>query len=159
MDDNKQQKIRKSKWITHSNMTIFDSEQGLNLISTNFVSQAIPAHSILAEAKVGVEDPGMDDIQKIKDYLRIHGYPTEAGLDFKEAKINDLAFFIISPILSNFIRKTGHRRIYLLRKQSIAFPGSQTGDYAEFVVMEMVSVAERNFIPSLKHKRLLSKRR
>lgn len=53
----------------------------------------------------------------IVDYLEIEGYPTEANLDFKEANISDLVFYIIGPILTDFRRMTGRLERDRLYKQ------------------------------------------
>ena len=80
---------------------------------------------MLGEAKGGIEGLGMDAIRRVKeklydlmlDHLEIEGYPTEADPDFKEANISDLVLFVISPIISDFKRKTGTQGVLAERER------------------------------------------
>ncbi|KAL7271813.1 hypothetical protein RUND412_005401 [Rhizina undulata] len=77
--------------------------------------------------------------------LEIEGYPSEADPDFKEANINDLVIFIMHPSLRYFKRQTG-RDLRLRREKEIITVNSETGDMEKFVVMDFVSLREKNFV-------------
>jgi len=108
---------------------------------------------MLGEAKGGIEGLGMDAIRRVKeklydlmlDHLEIEGYPTEADPDFKEANISDLVLFIISPIISDFKRKTG-RKVSLLREEEVLSRDGETSGYEEFVVVDTITVLEEMFV-------------
>ncbi|KAF8534297.1 hypothetical protein BDD12DRAFT_896351 [Trichophaea hybrida] len=148
-DDNteQQKKKRKSKWnASYFNVSISDAQKRLGFMFRTFGSQAIPV------------DHQREVYDLILDHLEIEGYPMESDPDFKEANVSDLVLHIISPILSDFRRKTG-RRIALLREKEIISLDSETGGYEEFVAMDMISITEQNFILVIEARDLLSERR
>ncbi|KAF8436077.1 hypothetical protein BGX38DRAFT_1274694 [Terfezia claveryi] len=55
---------------------------------------------------------------RLVEYLDIEGYPTEASVDFKEAKVRDLFYSTLGPILARFKYNTG-RDIHLEREKDI----------------------------------------
>lgn len=65
---------------------------------------------------------------------------------FMEANVNDLVLSIIIPVIYNFECKTGH----IIQGKS---QDSKTGGYEEFVVVDMVSVAEEYFMLIVEAKR------
>jgi len=73
--------------------------------------------------------------RRILEYIEIEGYPTEASAGFKETKVSDLVYSIISPILSDFRRKTG-RKLRLEREKEILSTDGETGEMEEFVIMD-----------------------
>ncbi|KAA8897860.1 hypothetical protein FN846DRAFT_224806 [Sphaerosporella brunnea] len=163
MGDNTEQqaKKRKSKWSTpYSNMSLSNAQKRLGFTFRTFGAQAIQVDHMLAEAKGGIEGPEMDSIQKVKekvydvmlDHLEIEGYPTEADPDFKEANVSDLVLHIISPVLANFKRTTG-RKVALLREKEILSQDGEPGGYEEYVVVDMISVMEENFVFVIEAKR------
>ncbi|CCX04283.1 Protein of unknown function [Pyronema omphalodes CBS 100304] len=97
-----------------------------------FVSKAISVERMLAEAKYSLDGEGPDAILKTKKdvynqivrYLDIEGYPTEADAELKEANISDL----------------------LLGEKEIVSVDSETGGAEDFVMMDLISVMERNFV-------------
>lgn len=104
---------------------------------------------MLAESKY---KPG-DGIWKTKEkvygdilqYLDTEGYPIDVDSDFNEANVSDLVLYIVGPILSSFKRKTG-RDVFLRReKETISTK-------EEFVVVDLVSVAEEKFVLIVKVK-------
>jgi len=64
--------------------------------------------------------------RRILEYIGIEGYPAEASAGFKEPKVSDLVYSIISPILSDFRRKTG-RKLRLEREKVVISTDGETG--------------------------------
>lgn len=151
-DDSANQNKRKSKWITsYSNMTQADADKRLGFRAEEL--KAVSVARMLAEAK---HKPGGDGISKTKEkvygdivqYLDTEGYPTEGNSDFNEANVSDLVLYIIGPILSSFRRKTG-RNVRLRREKEIISVGGKE----EFVVVDLVAVAEEQFVLMVEGKR------
>jgi len=114
-------------------------------------NEAISVGAMLAKFKDRVE-MSFDTLntknkiyERITDYLEAEGYPTQANVDFKEANINDLVYTILSTIVADFRRKTG-RNMRLRREKEIVSIDSETGGAEEFVMMDLVSVTQRNFV-------------
>ncbi|KAF8434035.1 hypothetical protein BGX38DRAFT_179554 [Terfezia claveryi] len=158
--DNKNQKKRKLKWFTsYSNMSLLDTEKRLGFIVETFVSSAVPVNNMLATAQQECVRPGADAILNIKEkvydaivqYLDIEGYP-ELNPDFNEANISDLVLYTIGPIISSVKRFTG-RNILLRREKEIVSTDSETGGKEEFVVIDLISIMERNFVLIIEAKR------
>ena len=146
-------KKRKLKWSTsYSNMSLIDAEKRLGFMMEAFISTAIPVHKMLATAQQKFEGPGADTILNIKDkvydailqYLFIEGYPG-TSTDFNEANISDLVLFIISPILAS-VKRYMSCQMFLWRKKEITSTDSVTGDKEEFVLLDLISIEERNFV-------------
>ncbi|KAI5799188.1 hypothetical protein DFH27DRAFT_559923 [Peziza echinospora] len=140
---------------SYSNMTIADAQRRLGFRIENL--KAVPVSRMLAEAKY---KPGGEGISKIKEsvygnivqYLDTEGYPMEGNSDFNEANISDLVYAILSPILSSFRRKTG-RDVRLRREKEIISVTGETGGREEFVVVDLVTVGEEQFILMVEGKR------
>ena len=138
-------------------MTIADAQRRLGFRIENL--KAVPVSRMLAEAKYEPTSGG-EGISKIKEsvygsivqYLDTEGYPTEGNPDFNEANVSDLVYAIISPILSSFRRKTG-RDVRLRREREIISMTGETGDREEFVVVDLVTVEEEQFILMVEGKR------
>ncbi|RPA93678.1 hypothetical protein L873DRAFT_1815520, partial [Choiromyces venosus 120613-1] len=150
-EDTIERKGRKAKWATsYSTMTIEEAEKRLGILINKL--KAMPLDGMLANAK-HLEGWDADVILKAKkkvyeqivQYLEIEGYLTEVCTGFKEGKLNDLVYSIISPILAVFRCKTG-RGIRLEREKEIISTENETGVRKEFVVMDRVSVTEERFV-------------
>ncbi|KAI5844493.1 hypothetical protein DFP73DRAFT_549515 [Morchella snyderi] len=149
-DNNKNQK-RKAKWTTsYSNMSPLDAEDRLGFRMNTI--KAVSVQRMLRDANYTLE--GEDSIlmtkekvyNRILEYLIMEGYPTEANTYFKETNVNDLVLYTIGPIITDFILKTGRDSIQLLREKEIVSKDSETGGYEEFVMMDLISVKERNYV-------------
>jgi len=90
--------------------------------------------------------------RRILEYIEIEGYPTEASASFKESNVSDLVYSIISPILSDFRRKTG-RKLRLEREKEIISTDGETGGMEEFVIIDRISVTEEKFVMVIEGKR------
>lgn len=64
---------------------------------------------------------------RIAEYLRVEGYPTEANPEFKEGNITHLVYATICPILDDFIRMSGRKNLRLRSEKEISSTDSQTG--------------------------------
>ncbi|KAF8444161.1 hypothetical protein BDZ91DRAFT_815912 [Kalaharituber pfeilii] len=122
-------------------MSLLDAEKrlGFEMQSLNSI--------ISATAKDSVGDEMLKDMKErvycnIVDYLGFEGYPSESTVDFS---VSDLVFAIISPILSGFRRKVV-RDIRLRREKEIVSMDGETGGKEEFVVIDVVSLTERNYV-------------
>ena len=97
-------------------MSVSDAQNRLGFTFRNLGSQEIVVERMLAKS-TGIGGLEEDAIMKTKDkiYERIldhliaEGYPTESGPEFKEPNVNDLVLHIIVPIITDFIRMTGHK--------------------------------------------------
>jgi len=118
-------------------------------------SDTISVDHMLAEAKHGIKDIGGDAIKATKEkvyarlveYLQFQCYPSELNPNFKEANLNELVFYTIGPILSDFKNETEHDIRLKRRRQEPIFTDSdsQTEAIEEFMVDE-ISVMERSFV-------------
>jgi len=121
--------------------------------------KTVPLTSVLTKANYALE--GEDSVLKTKemvyeqivDHILIEGYSTEAETYFKEANVNDLVYAIIKPIIVNFVRKSGRKGIQLLREKEIVSVDGEVGSNEEFVVMDIISVTERNYVFIIEGKR------
>ncbi|KAF8538492.1 hypothetical protein BDD12DRAFT_842333 [Trichophaea hybrida] len=86
-------------------------------------------------------------------YLQIEGYPTKGDPDFKESNINHLVYATISPILCDFIRKTGRATVQLRSEKENISTDGQTGGTEEFAVLDLISVKDERFIFIVEAKR------
>ncbi|KAF8541536.1 hypothetical protein BDD12DRAFT_803593 [Trichophaea hybrida] len=108
-DDNTNQK---PKWTTsYSNMTIAQTEQRLGFRIRSL--KPIPVKTMIANASkdLGKDTQAIEQTKekvydRIVEHLQVEGFPTEADPDFK-VNINYLVHSAISPILADFIRRTG----------------------------------------------------
>ncbi|KAI5803265.1 hypothetical protein DFH27DRAFT_44381 [Peziza echinospora] len=155
--DNSNTKKRKSKWTTsYSNMSIKQAEKRLGFRFGSL--EAIPVGRMLANANKGenpdsmLETKGMVYEQLVR-HLEVEGFPTEADPDFKESNINHLVYATISPILQNFIRKTGRKTLRLRSEKELVSPDGETGGTEEFVIVDLISVEEESFILIVEAKR------
>jgi len=82
----------------------------------------------------------------ILEHLTVEGYPTEADSDFKKVNVNHLVYTIIVPVLNDFIRRTGRKDIQLKCEKDIISTDSEMGGEEEFVVVDVISVGQGNFI-------------
>jgi len=86
------------------------------------------------------------------EHFEMEGFPGEEEPDFKEANINDLIHAILSPIVTDFRRQTGYN-IRLRREKQILSVDCETGGFEEFVMMDVISVTEENFVFVIEGKR------
>lgn len=124
-------KKRKMKWNTsYSNMSIRQAEKRLGF---RFQSLAeIPVDEMLGNADDGESlNAALKTKKKVYDqivqYLEIAGHPTERDPDFKESDINHLVYAIISPVLCDFIRKTGRATVRLRSEKEVVSTDGETG--------------------------------
>lgn len=157
-DDNTEQKKRKFPWkISYSNMTIKDAEKKLGIMMTSLREEAVSVTDMLS---VHIERVERDVILKTKEkvyerileHFEMEGFPGEEEPDFKEANVNDLVHSILSPIVTDFRRQTG-RNIRLRREKQIVSMDCETGGSEEFVMMDVISVTEKNFVFVIEAKR------
>ncbi|KAF8428711.1 hypothetical protein EV426DRAFT_711384 [Tirmania nivea] len=150
MDDDSSNEEGKFVWKTsYSNIGEEEAQRRLGFRIQSL--KPIAVDRILAEVNDGFGD---DHVLKTKEkvynqilqYLEIEGYPTEVEPDFKEASISDLIYATISPILSDFIRKTGRKDLVLRSEKEIIATDKETGGYEEFVVVDLISVTEERFV-------------
>ncbi|KAF8434040.1 hypothetical protein BGX38DRAFT_1221080 [Terfezia claveryi] len=135
------------------------TEERLGFMMQTFESEAVAVKDMLGKFKDDTLETGSGNLKtkekvydRIMEYLEAEGYPTEAEEDFKEANINDLVYGIISPIIADFRRKTG-RNIRLRREKEIVAMDSETGACAEFILMDVITIKERNFVFIVEAKR------
>ncbi|KAF8540341.1 hypothetical protein BDD12DRAFT_29888 [Trichophaea hybrida] len=157
-DDNTNQKRRKSKWATlYSNMTIAQTEQRLGFRIRSL--KPIPVKTMIANASkdLGKDTQAIEQTKakvydRIVEHLQVEGFPTEADPDFKEVNINYLVHSAISPILADFICRTGRGSVQLQCEKEIASTDGETGGMEEFIVVDL-TVGEENFIFIVEAKR------
>ena len=157
MGDEPPQKKTKYPWETlYSNVTLKEAQRRLGFRIQSL--KTIEVDEILAEGNdLFTDDDVLGTKEKVYDqilqYLEIEGYPTEAETDFKEASINDLVFSTISPILRDFIRRTGRKGIQLRRVKQIVATDEEAGGFEEFVVVDLISVTEERYVLVVEGKR------
>lgn len=77
------------------------------------------------EDVVHVEHVRRKLFKQILRYLTIKGYPTESSVNFKEANVSDLVLLILSPILEEFIFRTGRNKEKLVREKKQVVSGGR----------------------------------
>ena len=117
-----------------------------------------PVHKKLAGAetmfgKDTVRETKEKGYNRILEHLTVEGYPTEADSDLKQVNVDHLVYTIIVPVLNDFIRRTGRKDIQLKCEKEIISTDSETGGEEEFVVVDMISVSQENFIFVVESKR------
>ena len=160
MSEDSTNKKRKSKWTTlYCNMTTEQTERRLVLRIFELLMKAKPIEKVLRLGEPGVKYYLQDTKEKvygrIVEYLEIEPYPTMASDFFKEVNISDLVFAILSPIMSDFRRKSNRTGTVLMlcREKEIISVDSETGEMEEFIVMDIISVAEEKFVLVIEAKR------
>jgi len=134
------------KW-NYSNMSFSQAEQRLGF---RFES----LRGILVDEMLGNANDGKSPnailttketvYDRIVEYLRIEGYPTEADPDFTLSNVNDLVYTTVGPILNDYIQ-TGRVTVQLQRKKVIVSTDGEE-DTEEFVVLDLVSVQDQTCI-------------
>ena len=151
-DNNTHEKKRKVsvKFKTsYSSVTSAEAEKRLGFRLQSLRGR--PVHKMLAGAetmfgKDAVRETKEKVYNRILEHLIVEGYPTEADSDFKEVNIDHLVYTIIVPVLNDFICRTGRKDIQLKCEKEIISTDSETGGEEEFVVVDMISVGQENFI-------------
>jgi len=134
-------------------MTIADAEKRLGIRIKNICG--VPVEDLLAEANYTIEeeDSALNSKDKVYNqivqFLVIEGYPSEENPDFN---INDLVYATISPVIFDFIGKTGRNGMQLLREKEIISVDSETGG-VEFVMVDQISVTEEKVVFIIEAKR------
>lgn len=135
---------RKPKWNTpRYTITIEDAGDRLGLRVIMLEGLEAPVRNFLKDTEClrGVEDTLLKTKKRV--YKRIQGlvaegYPSEVGLDFKEANVNDLVYVTIVLIVADFSTRT-HNTLVLHRRSQPAATGFSAGGYEEFVIVDWVS--------------------
>ncbi|KAF8418620.1 hypothetical protein EV426DRAFT_618912 [Tirmania nivea] len=143
---------QRTKQITsYSKMSIRQAEKRLGFRLESV--KAVPVDKVLVKQSCKEMDAIKEKVyDRLVEYLDIEGYPTEASADFKEAKVSDLIYSTLAPILARFKHNTG-RDIRLEREKDIISVGGKTGGMEEFVVMDRISVTEERFVLIVEAKR------
>ncbi|RPA98852.1 hypothetical protein L873DRAFT_1685869, partial [Choiromyces venosus 120613-1] len=88
----------------------------------------------------------------IVEFLSIEGYPMEADPDYKESNINHPVYAAISPIFSDFIRKTGCVTMQLRNEKEILSADGEIAGTKEFAIVDLISVRDEIYILTVKAK-------
>ncbi|KAF8418383.1 hypothetical protein EV426DRAFT_318548 [Tirmania nivea] len=122
-------------------------------------SMAIPPKDMLVTAGYNFDEVS-EVITTVKEevYKQIERYieveaPSLDLPNLMEAYANDLVYSIISPIIYEFKRKTGRKKVRLLREKQIISTDLETGGFEEFVVVDAVSVTEHKYVLIVEAKR------
>ncbi|RPA93666.1 hypothetical protein L873DRAFT_1511851 [Choiromyces venosus 120613-1] len=157
-DNTTEQRERQARWATsYSTMTIREAEERLGIQIDEL--GAVPLDIVLLSAR-NLEGVDADVILKAKEevykqiiqYIKVEGYPRGDSTDFNKANLDDLVYSIISPILEDFMHKTG-RKIRLERDEEIISTNNETGGMGEFVVVDQISETEKKFVLLIQGKR------
>ena len=129
----------------------------LGINTQDRISRTITVDRILAEAnlKRGIKDIGSDAIKRTKEkvyariveYLELKAYPLGHLSNFTENAIHDLVLSILSPILADFKKETGHN-IQLQRKAELIWIDSETRHFEEqqFIMVDKISIKKQSFV-------------
>ncbi|KAF8424322.1 hypothetical protein EV426DRAFT_712090 [Tirmania nivea] len=101
------------EWVDRANQKHISINDFVLLITTERLIaklEALPSHP--------EQDIKEKVFERILEYLNFEEYPTEASVDFKEFKVNDLALYVIGPILLDLTDRVG-RNIRLEREKEI----------------------------------------
>ena len=154
----KNQKAR-GRWDTsYSKMAMDEAWDTLGIdIQNDCISHTITVDRMLAEAnlKCGIKDIGSDAIKRTKEkvyariveYLEFEGYPSGFYSNFIENGIHDLVLSILSPILADFKKETGHN-IQLQREAELIWIDSETRHFEEqqFIMVDKISIKKQSFV-------------
>ncbi|KAF8449873.1 hypothetical protein BGX38DRAFT_1186766 [Terfezia claveryi] len=132
-------------------MTIPEAEKRLGVRLDELETVSIV--EVLGRHKSEVGDGIKEKVyERILEYLKFEGYPTEARVGYKEVKVSDLVLYTIGPILSEFRDRVG-RKIRLEREKEIISTDEETTGYEEFVVIDRISVTGEKFVIIIEAKR------
>ena len=157
-DDAPVQKKRKLPWKqSYSKTSQIAVEKRIGISMADLASAAISPEDMLVEIGYSLDE---DTTKTIKDevynaivrYLDVGTSPIDR-LHFMEANVNDLVLFIIAPIIYEFKRRTGRKKVKLHREKKIISGDSKTGGYEEFVVVDAISSTEEKYILMVEAKR------
>ncbi|KAF8446895.1 hypothetical protein BGX38DRAFT_1191787 [Terfezia claveryi] len=124
-------------------MTIPEAEKRLGVRLDEL--ETVPIVEVLGRHKSEVGDGIKEKVyERILEYLKFEGYPTEASVGYKEVKVSDLVLYTIGPILSEFTDRVG-RKIRLEREKEIISTNKETTGYEEFLVIDRISVTGGKF--------------
>ena len=153
MDDSEQPtKKRKFSWDkAYSKIPKKEVQKRIGVTLQRLASTAITVEDMLERAGYHTEEKQKYEVTATKDevykqiirYLTVEGYLVDPKM---EANITDLVLFIISPIIEDFIHKTGQDTVRLAREKKIISVDTKTGGYEEFVVVDGISVTEERYI-------------
>ena len=140
--------------MSYSNITERQAEGRLGFRIRSL--KGIPVEQMLASASYCCE--GLQELKekvhdRILEYVQVEGYPTEGDSEFQESSVNHLVYTIISPILRNFINKTGRDCVQLRTEKEIVSMDGETGGEGEFVIVDLISVTDEKFILVIEGKR------
>jgi len=158
MGDEQPQKKRKFPWKTsYSNNSRKDVENRIGTTIKRLHLTAITVQEMLVLAKMFTltsykEDSGVKKIKEevyreIVRYLRVEGHDT-----LTESNANDLALFIIVPIIDGFIEQTGRDMVQLFRERQVVSEDGETSRYEEFVI-NGIEITEEKYIFIVEAKR------
>jgi len=135
---------------SYSDISLLDAEkrlgfefQSIKVICLSDITTAAVRDGVLDEADVWHIKEKI--YNNIVDYIGFEGYPSESTADFSEGNINDLIYTIIGPVLSCVRREIG-RDLRLRREKEIVSIDGEASGKGGFVVMDVLSVTERNYV-------------
>ena len=148
MGDEQPTKKRKFPWQkAYSKMSRQEIEERIGMTMRRLASTAITVEEMLVQAGYNVNEEHKDTKEEVYKeicrYLRIEGH---YWISSTEANINDLVYAIISPVIDDFIYRTGRDTVQLYRERQLVSVDSKTGGYEEFVVLDRISVTEAEYI-------------
>ncbi|KAF8423502.1 hypothetical protein BGX38DRAFT_1265941 [Terfezia claveryi] len=148
MDDEQPTKKRKFPWQkAYSKISRQEIEERIGMTMRRLASTAITVEEMLVQAGYNVNEEHKDTKEEVYKeicrYLRIEGH---YWISSTEANINDLVYAIVSPVIDDFISRTGRDTVQLYRERQLVSVDSKTGGYEEFVVLDRISVTEAEYI-------------
>jgi len=104
------------------------------------VEEMVPVGYILEDNYKSTKE---EVYKQLVRYLRIEAHYWISGT---EVNISDLVYAIISPILNDFICKTGRDTVYLERERGVAFVECNSEGYEVVVVVDKIFVTKERYI-------------
>ncbi|KAF8416978.1 hypothetical protein EV426DRAFT_721537 [Tirmania nivea] len=142
-DEPQQQKQRKSPWKKPYSSTRLDVEQRIGTTLRHLHSTAISVEEILDKEGIETIKATKDEVYKGLARCR----RVEAHDILMETNVNDLAVFIIIPIIDEFMQRAGRDTLQLFREKQL-IPEDE-----EFVVIDRIEITEERYILIIEAKR------
>ena len=122
-----------------------DIEVRLGVPMCRLASTAITVGAMLVQAGYSLESKQHKDTKEeiYKEIMRHMWVEGPYWIASTEANINDLVYTILSPIIEDFICKTGRNEVSLYRERQLVSVDSKARGYEEFVVLDRISVRGR----------------
>ena len=153
MDDHKKRTFRWKE--SYSSIPQEYAEQRLNVRFSDLGNAAVKVNRLIDI--VSITDKTTQIKHKIYDrmleLIETEDYPQGAINPFKEASISDIVGTVLICCIASFKREEKRSNIKLRRERAIVSPNGDTGGIEEYVIVDIISVANDKIVLVVEAKR------